>query len=615
MNFIYDSETYPNFFSIGFMNAANGERRTYEISDRRNDGADLAAFVTWASNTGATFVGFNNLGFDYPVLHHWFLNWQPGTGPEVPYAKAMEIINSGFEDRFKHNVWPSDQVVKQLDLFKIHHFDNVARATSLKVLEFNMRSPSVEDLPFAPGTELTDEQKDITLAYMWTDICETARFAEKSSKMIDFRTELSAKYGRDFMNHNDTKIGKDYFIMRLEEAGVACFTRARGFREPVQTIRPRINLADVIFSYVSFEHPEFNRVLEWMKSQTIRSTKGVLDDVTAVVNGFEFVFGTGGIHGSVEGRRVYADDEHSVIDLDVTSYYPSLAIANRVYPEHLGETFCDIYADVKAQRVNYAKGTPENAMMKLALNGVYGDSNNTYSPFYDPQYTMTITINGQLLLCMLAERIMLHPQIEMIQINTDGLTVRCHKSAEPYLQQVCEWWQALTQLQLEVARYSRMFIRDVNNYIAEYEDGKLKRKGAYEYEREWHQNQSCMVVPKAAEAALVRGVPVSDFIRQHADGFDFMGRTKVPRNSKLLWGEQQVQNVTRYYIARDGKPLTKVMPPTQRQVAAGKTDDRRMAIEKGWLTGICDNVRDFDGTNINYLYYIKEASKLVDTLV
>ena len=209
MNFIYDSETYPNFFSIGFMNAANGERRTYEISDRRNDGADLAAFVTWASNTGATFVGFNNLGFDYPVLHHWFLNWAPGTGPEVPYVKAMEIINSGFEDRFKHNVWPSDQVVKQLDLFKIHHFDNVARATSLKVLEFNMRSPSVEDLPFAPGTELTDEQKDITLAYMWTDICETARFAEKSSKMIDFRTELSAKYGRDFMNHNDTKIGKD----------------------------------------------------------------------------------------------------------------------------------------------------------------------------------------------------------------------------------------------------------------------------------------------------------------------------------------------------------------------------------------------------------------------
>ena len=27
----------------------------------------------------------------------------------------------------------------------------------------------------------------------------------------------------DFMNHNDTKIGKDCFVMKLEEAGVACY--------------------------------------------------------------------------------------------------------------------------------------------------------------------------------------------------------------------------------------------------------------------------------------------------------------------------------------------------------------------------------------------------------
>lgn len=44
----------------------------------------------------------------------------------------------------------------------------------------------------------------------------------------------------------------------------------------------------------------------------------------------------------------------------------------------------------------YAKGTPENAMLKLALNSVYGDSNNQYSVFYDPMYTMKITVNGQL---------------------------------------------------------------------------------------------------------------------------------------------------------------------------------------------------------------------------
>src|SRR5699024_7429724 len=136
---------------------------------------------------------------------------------------------------------------------------------------------------------------------------------------------------------------------------------------------------------------------------------------------------------------------------------------------------------VYQQRKGYAKGTAENAMLKLALNGVYGDSNNQYSPFYDPQYTMSITINGQLLLCMLAEALMQADAVQMIQINTDGLTIRCPRNLQPWVQQVQAWWEKMTSLELEAAEYSRMFIRDVNNYVAEYTDGKLKRKGAYEY--------------------------------------------------------------------------------------------------------------------------------------
>jgi hypothetical protein len=38
-----------------------------------------------------------------------------------------------------------------------------------------------------------------------------------------------------------------------------------------------------------------------------------------------------------------------------------------------------------------------------------------------------------------------------------------------------EWWQNKTRLRLEKAVYQRMIIRDVNNYIAIYEDGSLKR--------------------------------------------------------------------------------------------------------------------------------------------
>ena len=54
------------------------------------------------------------------------------------------------------------------------------------------------------------------------------------------------------------------------------------------------------------------------------------------------------------------------------SYYPNMAIANRVYPEHLGESFCDSYEAFYKERGNYAKGTGENLAIKLGLNATYG---------------------------------------------------------------------------------------------------------------------------------------------------------------------------------------------------------------------------------------------------
>ena len=161
-----------------------------------------------------------------------------------------------------------------------------------------------------------------------------------------------------------------------------------------------------------------------MCSSDLTETKGVFTDLTATVNGFEFVFGLGGIHGSVESKVIESDDERIIVDLDVTSYYPNLAITNSFFPAHLGKEFCTIYKTLFEQRKAYPKKSTESAMLKLALNGVYGDSNNKFSPFYDPLFTMSITLNGQLLLCLLAEQLMEIPGLEMIQVNTDGVTIR-----------------------------------------------------------------------------------------------------------------------------------------------------------------------------------------------
>ena len=615
--FCYDIETYPNAFTVTFTQVVSGVTFRFEISSRKNQLRDLLEFMVWSSTNNVRHIGFNNIGFDYPVIHYIIEN-QNHITVEMIYEKAMHIINTPFNSRFTNLVYERDRHVDQVDLYLIRHFDNVSRATGLKVLEFNMRMPSVEDLPFPVGTVLSDDQIDTLIEYNDHDVDATVEFWWHTMEMVRFRDTLSEKLGIDCTNFNDTKIGKQTFILELEKNGIQCFEKVNGRRQPRQTLRPSVDISSVILPYVSFERPEFQRVVEWLKQQHITETKGVFKDLHCVVDGFQYDFGTGGIHGSVESQVVRCEDGYIVEDWDVASYYPNIAIANKLYPAHLGTEFCDIYENVYHQRQSFAKGTPENAMLKLALNGVYGDSNNQYSPFFDPAYTMAITINGQLLLCMLAEQLIKTPGLTMVQINTDGLTVRYPRVQQDHVHNVCAWWEDVTKLELESAEYNRMFIRDVNNYMAEYVCGKLKRKGAYEYQLEWHQNHSALVVPKAAEAELLSegAITVRQFIEGHVDIYDFMLRTKVPRSSNLVTvgydgHDVHQQNVSRYHISTFGSDLVKLMPPTASHVNSGKTDTRRMAINSGWKVTICNNIDTADIDNIDYEWYVQEAEKLV----
>lgn len=188
---------------------------------------------------------------------------------------------------------------------------------------------------------------------------------------------------------------------------------------------------------------------------------------------------------------------------------------------------------------------------------------------------------------------------------------------------------------------------------------KIKRKGCYEYRYQYHQDPSAMVVPKAAEAALVRGEDIRTFITSHRDKFDFMLRAKVPRAARLVmrwpeWGaEQELQNTTRVFISRNGGSLVKLLPPTGTPGAwkrkNGLTDEAYYAVVReitgqpgdldstgipwderihtksrskhdavresglcaGWRVTECADANDFDWGSLNYDWYIQEAEKLV----
>lgn len=514
-DYTWDIETYPNTFTLRATHVASGTKYCFEISDRRDDRAQLFQFIRYLQQVKARMVGYNSIWFDWEVMG-WLM--------ENPYATVAQIYNKAM-NRIKgdgsYPMWPDRRLVEQVDLLKIHHFDNKAKATSLKALEIAMRMESVEDLPFPVGTYLTDEQKDILLSYNDHDVDATTDFYRAScdpkADMIAFREELTAKYGVDFMNHNDTKIGAEVFVIELEKAGIPCYEKnAAGRRVPRQTPRSSINLAECIFPYIRLEHPAFRMILDYLVAQTIRQTKGVFSDISCSpemvrwmdpkkvkvwvkgakkprrlchippetdmtgakyiasslhcrIDGFNYEFGTGGLHASLHREIVHSTDTHKIIDLDVASYYPNLAIKNRIYPAHLGEKFCDIYDFLYHERLRVGKKTMMGGAYKLALNGTYGNSNNEYSPFYDPMYTMKITINGQLSLCMLVEQLIKVPGLRMIQCNTDGITFHCPIEYVDHAHNLRLWWEQLTKLELEETRYSRFFIRDCNNYIAELE--------------------------------------------------------------------------------------------------------------------------------------------------
>lgn len=699
-DWIYDEETYPNIFTFGVVYASGQGERVFEISTRKNDIEKLLEFLRKVKVSGHRLVGFNNQGFDYPVLHYILDKsakakaggYELQITPLEIYKVAQKIIESMKTDKFGSNIRAADVKIEQVDLYKIHHFDNKARSTSLKMLEFNMRSDEIEDLPYPVGMVLKDHEMDVLINYNLRDIRETLKFYRHSLEAIRLRMELTQTFGFDCTNMNDTKIGKELFVNRLEKNRPGCcYKIGKHGRKIQQTKRSEIKLRECILPYIEFTRPEFTAVRNWFARQTIKETNGVFSDIeehdlgevakyanmvvkrqkmndpvdkknkryeptpehiaeltalhpigwieerelkspkgaksyyfcwnkadnlNVVINDFRYDFGTGGIHGCKKGVSKSGDGK-KIYTLDVASYYPNLSIKNKIYPEHLDVLFCDVYEGLYVERRSYDKKSALNKALKLALNGTYGASGDEFSPMYDPKFMMSITINGQLSLCMLMETLIREVGAEIIMCNTDGFEFIADETKSEMIDHHVKAWENLTGLTMEGDTYQSMLAANVNNYIAVYESGDVKRKGAYEFkDLDWHKNQSALVIKMAAVHELLGEGKASDFIRNHKNEYDFMLRTKVPRSSRLVMvnddeSEVALQNICRYYPSVDGGKLIKIMPALPGKELEG---ERRLSIDKEWKVTPCNKMSDFKW-GVNYDYYIDEAQKLIDAIM
>lgn len=401
--YIYDIEQFPNFHCNTFMNRDDEKEIVqFVIHKDRDERKEYALFL---KNNIEGLIGFNNLEYDYPLLHIVLKNmsWLTSqfTTDEVNmilYDESQRLITT---EEYKVIYNP---IIPQLDLMKIWHLDNKNKRISLKQLEINMQFDNVQDLPFEYDHIVQENQIEDVKKYNINDCRATKLFYDitigntehslyKAKDKIQLRKDIKKEYGIECLNYNDVKIGNQIILNEY------CKLTNSDYKEikEKRTYRPIMKGKDIVSNRISFKTPEFNRILNQFKDLTITSTK--LDDASKelfslVYKGFKYDFGLGGIHGSSKGI-FEAKDNWIIYDDDVASFYPSAGIILKLYPQHLGSTYTTVYKGLRDKRV---KAKHEGKMsiseaLKLAMNGgAYGKSNASDNFMYDPIYTMRTTI-------------------------------------------------------------------------------------------------------------------------------------------------------------------------------------------------------------------------------
>ena len=637
MKYIYDIEMYPNLFFVLFYDIANRKYHKFEISQFKNQKDDLAKFL--AKNKGCTLIGYNNVRYDYPLLHYFIIL----LGKKLTNKEIVTRLFKKSSQLIKINSTVGKPLFRNIDLLLINHFDNKAKMVSLKELEFNLRMENIQDLPHHFTKTLTKKQIEEVTLYCKNDVDATYNFYLECEDSINFRERMSQLYEIDFTNYNDVKIGEAILIDALSKK----MNVEKEVIKSMRTHRNTMSIKDIMVDYVKFYGDALKTFVDWWKTKVITETKGqfskipveeiedifqytnqklcmkdtMLKKLNIVHKDFQFDFGTGGIHGILKPGKWKSDDNNKLILVDVSSYYPNLCSKNGFHPAHFPKDIFIQVIDMLYQQRMQGKKDGDNEIVKaikLALNGaLYGKSNDKFSCMYDPQMMMSVCVNGQLLLVMLAEKL-IDLGFEVIQINTDGILLSCPNKKEDTLKKVCDNWMNLTKLKLDYDYFDLVVQKDCNNYIARYTNGKIKRKGAaFNYKLEWHKNHSALVVQKAVEKYFLDDIPVETFIKSHKNIFDFMLRVKLNRGSSLSAitdGEKlQMQKITRYFVAKEGNYVfEKELPPLN-----GKR--RFTAVEKNYNVIPCNNISstlwsdEYIFSEINYDYYIEKANKIIES--
>ena len=621
-HWVMDYETLVNCFVGVFKHYKTEETKVFAICKQRNDFSKFLEFLKENTENKEWHISYNGLAFDAQITHYiikHYKEWDLMEGEDIAgeiHSYAQKCIDKAHGNEFQE--FPEwHMCIKQIDVFKLNHWDNMARRSSLKWIEYTMDWDNILDMPIHHDTEInTQDQLDLVIEYCINDVEATKEVFNRCKPLIALRKNLTEKYNINLFSASEPRISKEIFAYYLSKE----LDMPRYEVKKLRTFRSIINVKDLILDYVKFDTAEFNNLLEKFTTVQINPnyTKGGFKH-SVIYKGVKTDFGLGGAHGATKPGVYESNTERVIMSSDVTSFYPNLAIVNKYAPAHIPkEKFCELYQWFFDERKKIPKSDPMNYVYKIILNSTYGLSNDKNSFLYDPQFTMFITVNGQLTLMMLYEMIMTRiPDAVALMQNTDGVeTIIPREHIDAYME-VCKEWEQITGLNLEHDQYSKLVLADVNNYIAVDTNGKAKCKGRFEFEGlALHKNKSKLIIPKALYAYFVDGTLPEHTIKHNRNILDYC----IGAKSKGSWRQHAVyvkdgiakqdelQKINRYYISNKGCKIVKI----------NKNDKREIQLESGqWVQTVMNKLehKQWSDYDINEKYYLNAIEKEINNII
>lgn len=289
---------------------------------------------------------------------------------------------------------------------------------------------------------------------------------------------------------------------------------------------------------------KYKYLLDWYKKLENHdySKSNVVD-----ICGIPHTLAWGGLHGAT-GEIQYKKDKVIAktipyygtgffIMSDVTSYYPSLQLRYKFGYRNMANP--ENFEKIHGENLRFKKLGDKKARLpyKIADNAISGQLKDPHSPLFDPRENNAVCVNGQLLLVDLLEK--LEPYIELIQSNTDGILFKMPtkytlKKWYSLVDDIVWEWENRTGMRMEFSLYTKVFQKDVNNYLLVGVDGKTKTKGAYTKSLSAIDND-LPIVNVALVDYMTKGIPVETTIRNCKELKMFQKVIKLSRKYWRTW--------------------------------------------------------------------------------